>query len=123
MADKRTAQRHNLSPLEIHGMIDISRLAPICDFGHITDASSTGFKLVVKHQDLCDSKLKGDMNLDTLKGVEVSLYIPIMDLDITGYVSRTKYISNKEFEIGIDYTADAPEYWRECLCDLLPKVS
>lgn len=122
MADKRAAHRHNISPLEIHGMIDISRLAPICDFGRITDASTTGFKLIVKHQDLCDSQLKGDMSLESLNGVEVSLYIPIMDLDITGYVSRTRYISNKEYEIGIDYTADAPDYWRECLCDLLPKV-
>ena len=27
----------------------------------------------------------------------------------------------KEYEIGIDYTQDAPDYWRECLCDLLPR--
>jgi hypothetical protein len=46
-----------------------------------------------------------------------------MDLDITGFVARTKYVSNKEFEIGVDYTSDAPEYWRECLCDLLPRAS
>lgn len=120
--NKRTAFRHNINPLEIHGMISIANLTPICDFGHITDASSTGFKLIVKHEDLCDPAVKGNMTLEGLKGQEVSLYIPIMDLDITGYVSRTKYISNKEYEIGIDYTADAPEYWRECLCDLLPKV-
>lgn len=122
MADKRTALRHSISPLEIHGMISIANLTPICDYGQIIDASSTGFKLLVKRDDLCSQDLKGDMNIDSIRGLEVSLYIPIMDLDITGHVSRTKYVSNKEYEIGIDYSADAPEYWRECLCDLLPKV-
>jgi hypothetical protein len=123
MPNKRTAARHAISPLEIHGMISISNLTPICDFGHITDASSTGFKLIVKRQDLCGDDLKADMNIDAIQGLEVSLYIPIMDLDITGHISRTKYVSNKEYEIGIDFSADAPEYWRECLCDLLPRVS
>lgn len=123
MTDKRISFRHNISPLEIHGMISIANLTPICDFGTIVEASATGFKLIVKRDDLCSAEHKGTMNLDALKGTEVSLYIPIMDLDITGHVARTKYVSNKEFEIGIDYSSDAPEYWRECLCDLLPRAS
>ena len=44
-----------------------------------------------------------------------------MDLDITGIIVRTKHCGEGIFEVGIDYTSDAPEYWRECLCDLLPK--
>ncbi|MCB9073825.1 MAG: hypothetical protein H6623_09395 [Bdellovibrionaceae bacterium] len=123
MAEKRYSDRHDITPLEIHGMISIANLTPICDFGLITDASSTGFKLMVKHKDLCSQDLKGDMNIDSIRGLEVSLYIPIMDLDITGYISRTKYVSNKQYEIGIDFRDDAPEYWRQCLCDLLPRVS
>lgn len=120
MSDKRNALRQEISPLEIHGMISIADLTPICDFGHITDASTSGFKVVIKRTDLCES-LKGQLSLDNLNGQHVALYIPAMDLDITGFVSRTQYISNKEYEVGIDYTSDAPEYWRECLCDLLPK--
>ncbi|MCC6137683.1 MAG: hypothetical protein IT287_03565, partial [Bdellovibrionaceae bacterium] len=58
MSDQRTALRHNIDPLEIHGMISIASLTPICDFGYITDASSTGFKLIVKRTDLCDAALK-----------------------------------------------------------------
>jgi len=123
MAEKRVSLRHNIDPLEIHGMISITNLTPICDFGRIVEASATGFKLMVKRDDLCPTDLKSNMSIDSIKGLEVSLYIPIMDLDITGHVARTKYVSNKEFEIGIDYTADAPEYWRECLCDLLPRAS
>ncbi len=123
MSNQRISARYNIQPLEIHGMISIANLTPICDFGHITEASSTGFKLIVKRDDFCQAEYKSTMNLDSLKGLEVSLYIPIMDLDITGQVTRTKYVSNKEFEIGVDYTSDAPEYWRECLCDLLPRAS
>ena len=121
--NKRVSSRYNIQPLEIHGMISIANLTPICDFGHITEASSSGFKLIVKRDDFCQPELRSTMNLESLKGTEVSLYIPIMDLDITGQVTRTKYVSNKEFEIGVDYTSDAPEYWRECLCDLLPRAS
>lgn len=123
MTGKRISSRYNIEPLEIHGMISIANLTPICDFGHITEASSSGFKLIVKRDDFCQKEHKSTMNLDALKEAEVSLYIPIMDLDITGKITRTKYISNKEFEIGIDYTSDAPEYWRECLCDLLPRAA
>lgn len=122
MSDKRNAHRFDINPLEIHGMISVSNLTPICDFGHITDASTSGFKLIIKDEDLCDTTFKNKADLDKLIGLDVSLYIPIMDLDITGSISRTKFINSKEYEIGIDYTADAPEYWRECLCDLLPKV-
>ncbi len=123
MTNNRVSSRHNIQPLEIHGMISIANLTPICDFGHIVEASSSGFKLIIKRDDFCQSEHKSTMNLDKLNGTEISLYIPIMDLDITGQVTRTKYVSNKEFEIGIDYSSDAPEYWRECLCDLLPRAS
>jgi len=121
MSEKRISARHDINPLEIHGMISISNLTPICDYGNITEASTTGFKILVKRDHLCPVELKNTMNIDSIKGLDVSLYIPAMDLDITGQVARTKYVSNKEFEIGIDYTSDAPEYWRECLCDLLPR--
>lgn len=121
--NKRISSRYNIQPLEIHGMISIGNLTPICDFGVIVEASSTGFKLIVKRKDFCQADLRSTMNIDFLKGTDVSLYIPIMDLDITGQVARTKYVSNKEFEIGVDYSNDAPEYWRECLCDLLPRAS
>lgn len=121
MSEKRISHRHDINPLEIHGMISISNLTPICDYGNITEASTTGFKLIVKRDDFCPNELKNTMNIDSIKGLDVSLYIPAMDLDITGQVTRTKYVSNKEFEIGIDYTSDAPDYWRECLCDLLPR--
>ncbi len=123
MTNKRGANRFSVDPLEIHGMISVNSLTPICDYGEIVEASSTGFKLIVKRQDLCGPELRSTIDLSGLCGEEISLYIPMMDLDITGCVARAKYLSNKQFEIGIDYSGDAPEYWRECLCDLLPRAS
>jgi hypothetical protein len=102
-------------------MISINDLTPICDYGKITEASTTGFKLTISRDDFCYQDLK-NINVDSIKGLEVSLYIPMMDLDITGHIARARYMKNNEYELGIDYTSDAPEFWRECLCDLLPKA-
>lgn len=121
MSEKRVSTRSNIHPLEIHGMISINDLTPICDYGKITEASTTGFKLTISRDDFCYQDLK-NINVDSIKGLEVSLYIPMMDLDITGHIARARYMKNNEYELGIDYTSDAPEFWRECLCDLLPKA-
>lgn len=123
MSDKRVAGRKNIHPLEIHGMISINDLTPICDYGKIIEASTSGFKLIINREDFCYQDLQSNINVDSIKGLEVSLYIPMMDLDITGHIARAKYVKNNEYIIGVDYTSDAPEYWRECLCDLLPKAS
>lgn len=121
MDNRRENERFDISPLEIHGMISIHNLTPICDFGYITEASTTGFKLLVKYEDFCADELTGNISVDSIRGNEVSLYIPVMDLDITGHIARTEKVGPRQYEIGIDYTSDAPDYWRECLCDLLPR--
>jgi hypothetical protein len=43
-----------------------------------------------------------------------------MNLEIGGVVARTKFLGKDGFIVAIDYTEDAPDYWRECLMDLLP---
>ena len=43
-----------------------------------------------------------------------------MNLEISGTVVRTRLLGIEGFEIGVDYSLDAPEYWRECLLDLIP---
>lgn len=48
------------------------------------------------------------------------LKISDMQLDIDGVISRTRFIGAGLFEIAIDLSEDAPEYWRECLVDLMP---
>lgn len=48
------------------------------------------------------------------------LQIDEMNLELSGTVKRTKMVGRGVFEIGIDFSEDAPDYWRECLLDLLP---
>lgn len=119
-SEKRYFDRKDLEPLAIQGLITINDLTPIADGGMLTQASPSGFRLEVTRKDLCDPTFKDNLNLDDLKGLQVSIFIPAMDLDITGLITRTRYCGDSLFEIGIDYTSDAPQYWRECLCDLLP---
>ncbi|MCB0378017.1 MAG: hypothetical protein KDD33_05950 [Bdellovibrionales bacterium] len=119
-AEKRYFDRKNIDPLHIQGLISIGTLTPIADDGYMVEASASGFRLEIFRKDLCDPKLKDTLTLDSIEGLEVSIFIPAMDLDITGIIVRSKYCGDHKFEIGIDYTSDAPEYWRECLCDLLP---
>ena len=119
-SEKRYFDRKELDPLAIQGLISISDLTPIADGGQLVEASPSGFRLEIMRNDLCDPVLKENLTLEEVEGLQVSIFIPAMDLDITGLIARTKYLGDAKFEIGIDYTSDAPEYWRECLCDLLP---
>lgn len=118
--EKRYFDRKQLDPIAIQGLMSISDLTPIADGGILTEASASGFRLEIKRSQLCDPSLRKDLNLEEIEGLQISIFIPAMDLDITGLITRTRYCGDGLFEIGIDYTSDAPEYWRECLCDLLP---
>jgi hypothetical protein len=120
-SEKRYFDRQAVDPLAVQGLISIQDLTPIADGGYLVEASPSGFRLEITRDDLCDPLLRENLSLADIEGVQISLFIPAMDLDITGIIARTRYCGEARFEIGIDYTSDAPEYWRECLCDLLPK--
>lgn len=120
-SEKRYFERQEVDPLAIQGLISITDLTPIADGGFLVEASPSGFRLIISRDDLCDPVFRDNLSLEEIEGLQVSIFIPAMDLDITGLIARTKYIGDSRFEIGIDYTSDAPEYWRECLCDLLPR--
>ncbi len=119
-SEKRFFDRKAVDPLSIQGLISIGDLTPIADGGLLVEASPSGFRIEVSREQLCDPVLRENLTLEDIEGLQVSIFIPAMDLDITGLITRTKYNGNSMFELGIDYTSDAPEYWRECLCDLLP---
>ena len=119
-SEKRYFTRRDVDPIPIQGLITISDLTPIADGGLLVEASASGFKLLVDRDHLCDPIHKEHLNLAEIEGLQVSLFIPAMDLDITATITRTEYVGDSRFVMGLDYTADAPEYWRECLCDLLP---
>lgn len=120
MGKPRIAPRKDITPLEVSSMSSLENLAKICRYGEIVDASTTGFLLIVKREDLVPSSLRKNLSLDPIVGTKVLLHLPQMNLEISGKIARTRLLGKKGFEVGIDYTDDAPEYWRECLIDLLP---
>jgi hypothetical protein len=119
-ANRRVAPRREITPLEVSSVSSLENLAKIARFGEIVEASTTGFLLIVRREDLIPSVLRKNLTLESIHGQKVLLHLPQMNIEISGRIARTKLIGKQGFEIGIDYAEDAPEYWRECLVDLLP---
>jgi hypothetical protein len=119
-ANRRVAPRREITPLEVSSVSSMENLAKIARSGEIVEASTTGFLLLVKREDLIPSILRKNLTLESIHGQKVLLHLPQMNIEISGRIARTKLLGKQGFEIGIDYTDDAPEYWRECLVDLLP---
>lgn len=86
----------------------------------IMDISKTGLLLHVHRDQLLSKAIKKKFELSNIVGEQLFMTIEPMDLEIDGVVTRTKSIGKGWFEIGIDYSAGSPDYWRECLVDLLP---
>ncbi len=116
----RKSPRKELSPRSISSLASLDDLAKIARGGEVVQVSSSGILLLVKREDLIPLALRRNLNIDALVGGRVIIHLEDLDLEISGKVARTRYIGKKGFEIGIDYSDDAPEYWRECLVDLLP---
>ena len=75
---------------------------------------------MIDREDLVPLEFRRNLNLDALIGHKVFIHLNELNLEISGRVARTRFAGKSGFEIGIDYSDDAPEYWRECLVDLLP---
>ena len=118
----RSAPRQEIEPLKIQSMSLLDNLTKVSRGGVIREASVSGFSIELTRENLVMRELRQNLSLDLLVGSTVLIYLPQMDMELSGKVARTKYLGkDKGFLLGIDYTADAPEYWRECLIDLLPK--
>ena len=118
--ERRLLERKELDPLEIQGIISTDNLIPIADGGFLVQASIRDFSVEIQRENLCDPVLKKNLNLDKIEGLQVSILIPAMNLDVVGTITQTRYCGDSKFKINIDYSSDAPKYWRECLCELLP---
>ncbi len=109
-----------LAKLTLDSFSSLDSLQKLAKFGQIVEASSSGILLRFKRDDFVAKELRTNLNIDHLVGQSVFFNIHEMDLEISGKVARTRFLGKDGFVIAIDYTADAPEYWRECLMDLLP---
>lgn len=119
--NKRIAPRKEVEPIRVSYMASLNDLAKIAKNCQIVEASATGLLLTVLRDDLIPQSLRGNLNLDLLIGNRVYLKVEPMNIEISGEIRRTKFLGKQGFHIAVDYSEDAPEYWRECLMDLLPK--
>jgi hypothetical protein len=115
----RSAPRKDLVKLTINSFSSQESLQKLAKSGQIIEASASGILIKFKRSDFVSKELKENLNIDTLVGKDVYFKIHEMNLEIGGRVARTKFLGKDGFVVAIDYTADAPEYWRECLMDLL----
>jgi hypothetical protein len=86
----------------------------------IVDVSATGLLLRVRREHILSLPLRSTLTLSQLNTVSVGFTIEVMDTYIEGVVARSKPEGKGEFVIAVDFREDAPEYWRNCLMDLLP---
>lgn len=118
---KRVAPRKQTTPIHVSSLTsldDFTKIARQCD---VVEASSSGLLLHVRRDDLLPSALRKNLTLDCLLGDRVFMRLEDMNLEISGTIARTQLLGKAGFLVAIDYSDDAPEYWRECLNDLLPK--
>jgi hypothetical protein len=89
--------------------------------GFLIEASTTGFLLEVERRDLAPKTFRDSLSLKELEGDKVYLMIDAMNLEVGGVITRTHRVTKDRWQIAVDFREDAPEYWRECLLELLPK--
>lgn len=118
--ERRLNNRKEIYPLTISSLAVMDGLAKIVRYAVIVNASSKGMLIHINRSDLIPRSLKNSLTLDPLVGDTVVLRIEEMNLEISGKITRTKFLGKEGFELALDYSDESPQYWRDCLMDLLP---
>ena len=118
--NRRVAPRKEVTPIHVSYLTSLDDFAKIAKNCEINEASSSGLLLLIKREDIIPQALRKTLSLDALIGDRVFMHLEEMNLEVSGVITRTQLSGKKGFYVAIDYSEDAPEYWRECLMDLLP---
>lgn len=119
-AERRMAERKHLEKVVVTELTSLSNYQVIASRGIIVDASVNGFLLSIYRKDLVPEDLRNNLTIEHILGQQLAMFLPQMNLDLDGRVIRTQHKGNGYFEVAIEFSNDVPEYWRECLIDLLP---
>lgn len=120
-ASRRTHnERKNVAQVYVLNVKNVSTGEVYFSRASIVDVSPTGLLLRVQREHILTVPLRSTLTWVTLSNVSVGFTIEVMDTYIEGIVTRSKPEGKGEFLIAIDFREDAPEYWRNCLVDLLP---
>jgi hypothetical protein len=119
-AERRHAARKVVDTIHVAELTSLSSYSVIAREGVIVDASHTGFLIKVDRTALVPKEYRENLNMTNLVGHQVVMYLPQMNLDLDGTITRADHIGKGRFEIAVTFSADVPEYWRGCLVELLP---
>ncbi len=116
----RNKKRKYLNTIKFEEFTVLNNYKVIIDSGYIVDASVDGFRIELDRSSLKEEALKNNLSLDSLLGAHIAIFLPQMAMDLDGFVMRTSHNGNGNFSMYIEFSSDVPEYWRDCLIDLLP---
>lgn len=119
-AERRIAARKTVDLIHVNELTSLSSYSVIAREGVIVDASQSGFLLSVERSALIPKEYKENLTMANLVGHQVVMYLPQMNLDLDGTITRADHVGKGRFEIAITFSPEVPEYWRGCLVDLLP---
>lgn len=120
-AERRIATRKEVDLIHVNDLTSVDNFLVIASQGYIIDASISGILLKINRKDLSQQQDKTNLSLERVHGQKVVLYLPQMNLDLNGTVIRAQHVGKGSFHIAIEFSNDFPDYWRECLIDLLPE--
>jgi hypothetical protein len=119
-AERRIAARKVVDFIHVNELTSLSNYSVIAKEGLIIDASQSGFLLRVERSKLVPKDLRENLSLENLVGHQVVMYLPQMNLDLDGTVTRASHVGKGSFEVAVSFSEEVPAYWRDCLVDLLP---
>lgn len=119
-AERRIAERKEVASIEVAELTSLAHYKVLARCGQIVDASTSGILMHINRKDLIPKELRENLSLQELLGQHVVMFLPQMNLDLDGRITRADHIGKGVFEIGVQFSEEVPLYWRECLIDLLP---
>ncbi len=119
-SERRVAARKVVDTIHVAELTSLSSYSVIAREGVIVDASQSGFLVKVERSSLVPKEYRENLNMMNLVGHQVVMYLPQMNLDLDGTITRADHVGKGRFEIAVKFSPDVPEYWRGCLVDLLP---
>ncbi len=119
-AERRLRERKATQQITVAELTSLSNYNVIAHAGSIVDVSSAGFLLLIDRKEIVAKELRDSLSLTSLIGHQVVMFLPQMNLDLDGTIIRTEHKGKGFFEVAITFSPDVPEYWRDCLVDLLP---
>jgi hypothetical protein len=118
--NRATKYRKHVSQVDVLNVKNVTNGDVYFSRATLVDVSPTGLLLRVERENILALGLRSTLTLSTIIGESVGFTIEIMDTYIEGLITRTKLEGHGTFVVAVDFREDAPEYWRQCLVDLLP---